>query len=294
MQTRWSNYGCWIGHHCHRVAKTTRSYRTIYRIPEVKCHQIKEGWFLYQYRKNQNDCQCEGWTIKKVKMLIKALQNVERIYSLPTTKKGFSPSFNLPGIWITRSIIDIFISSAWEKLTIRCITTTCAKHFTWRWPVINCRSLLNFGIAFGATGWEFSSNLPWIIWISCHFELLLPCRLLLASGTPVGFCNYIFNWINYETLIPVMDNCRQIRKSHAYVGKKNIAPIAVLPFSFHRFYSESKENLIKSTHFLFIQWREIVTLTDPELNTWEFFRVKLIWQNQFNVWFLLFCKIENL
>jgi len=209
-------------------------------------------------------------------------------------KRGFPLLLNLPGIRITCTIIDIFISSTWEKLTVRCITTTCAKYFAWRWPVINGGSLLNFSFTFRATGWEFSSNLPWIIWVTCHFELLLPCRLLLASGTPVGFWNYIFDWIDYEALIPVMDNCRQVRKSHVYVGKKNIAPIAVLPFSFDRFNSESKENLIKSTHFLFIKWREIVTLTNPELNAWEFFRVKLIWQNQFNVWFLLFCKIKNL
>ena len=174
MQTRWSNYGCWIGHHCHRVAKTSQSDRTIYRIPDVKSHQMKEGWFPDQYRKNQNDCQCEGWTIKKVKMLIRVLQNVERIFRLPTTKKGISPSFNLPGIRITLAIIDIFISRTWEKLTIRCITTTCAKHFAWWWPVVNDGSLLNFSFAFGATGWEFGSNLPWIIWVMCHFELLLP------------------------------------------------------------------------------------------------------------------------
>jgi len=177
---------------------------------------------------------------------------------------------------------------------VRCITTTCAKHFAWRWPVINGVSLNNFSFAFGTIGWEFGSNLPWIIWVACHRFIPLPCGFLLAPGTLVGFCNYIFDWINYETLIPMMDNCRQIRKSHVYVGEKDIAPIAVLPFSFNRFNSESKENLIKSTHFLFINWREIVTLINPELNTWKFFRIKLIWQNQFNVWFLLFCKIENL
>jgi len=38
MQTRWSNC-CWrIGHHCHRVAKTARSDRTIFRIQELKSH----------------------------------------------------------------------------------------------------------------------------------------------------------------------------------------------------------------------------------------------------------------
>jgi len=90
MQTRWSNCGWRIKHHCHSVAKSTRSDRTIYRLPEVKSHQIKEGWFPDKYRKNQNDCQCEGWTIKKIKMLINALQNVERIFHLPTTKRrGF-------------------------------------------------------------------------------------------------------------------------------------------------------------------------------------------------------------
>jgi len=64
-----------------------------------------------------------------------------------------------------------------------------------------------------------------------------------------------------------MDNGRQIRKSHTYVGQKNIAPIAVLPFPFNRFNSESEENLVKSAHFLLIKRREIVALTVPELHT---------------------------
>jgi len=64
-----------------------------------------------------------------------------------------------------------------------------------------------------------------------------------------------------------MDNCRQVRKSHADVGKKNIAPLAVLPFTFNRFDSESKENLVKSAHSLLIECREIVALTVPELHT---------------------------
>ena len=119
-------------------------------------------------------------------MLIMALQNVERIFHLPTTKKGISPSFHLPCIRITFIIIDIFISNSWEKLTIRCITTTCTKHFAWWWLVINGGSLLNSSFAFRATGWELGSNLSWIIWVMCHFELLLPYRLLLAPGTPVG------------------------------------------------------------------------------------------------------------
>jgi len=38
IQTRWSNCGYWIGHHCHRVTKTTRSDRTIFRIQELKSH----------------------------------------------------------------------------------------------------------------------------------------------------------------------------------------------------------------------------------------------------------------
>ncbi len=50
-----------------------------------------------------------------------------------------------------------------------------------------------------------------------------------------------------------MDNCRQIRKSHIDVSEDNVAPVAVLPFSFNRFNSETEENLIKSAHFLLIQ-----------------------------------------
>ena len=90
-----------------------------------------------------------------------------------------------------------------------------------------------------------------------------------------------------------MDNGRQVRESHADVGKKNIAPIAVLPFTFNRFNSEPEEYLVKSAHFLLIECWEIVALTDPELHTGEFFRIELIGENQLNVRFLLFCKIEN-
>ncbi len=64
-----------------------------------------------------------------------------------------------------------------------------------------------------------------------------------------------------------MDYCRQVRESHVDVGKKNIAPIAVLPFAFNRFNSESVEYLIKSAHFLLVKCWEIITLTVPELHT---------------------------
>jgi len=64
-----------------------------------------------------------------------------------------------------------------------------------------------------------------------------------------------------------MDNCRQVRKSHADIGEKNIAPIAVLPFTFNRFNSESEEYLVKSAHFLLIKCWEIIALTVPELHT---------------------------
>jgi len=52
-----------------------------------------------------------------------------------------------------------------------------------------------------------------------------------------------------------MDNGRQVRKSHADVGQKDIAPIAVLPFTFNRFNAESEEHLVKSAHFLLIECR---------------------------------------
>ena len=85
---------CWrIGHHCHRVAKTIRSDRTIFCKPEVKSHQMKEGWLPDQYRKNQNDCQFEGGTIKKGKVVDQALQSVERIFYLPTIKRRDFPFF---------------------------------------------------------------------------------------------------------------------------------------------------------------------------------------------------------
>jgi len=64
-----------------------------------------------------------------------------------------------------------------------------------------------------------------------------------------------------------MDNRRQVGKSHIDVGQKNIAPIAVLPFTFNRFNSESEEYLVKCTHFLLIECREMVALTVPELHT---------------------------
>ena len=85
--------------------------------------------------------------------------------------------------------IDFFLISSWEKLTVKCITTTCAKHFPWWWPVINGVSLLNFRFAFGASGWEFGSNLPWIIWVKRHFKCCCPADFLLASGTPVEWLN---------------------------------------------------------------------------------------------------------
>jgi len=42
MQTRWSNNSCWIKHHCHSVAKSTRSDRTIFRIPEGKASKWRK------------------------------------------------------------------------------------------------------------------------------------------------------------------------------------------------------------------------------------------------------------
>ena len=135
---------------------------------------MKRGWFPDQYRKNQNDCACEGWSIKKGKDVDQGFPKWgSNLPAADDQKRGFPLSLNLPCKWISIAGIDIFISSTWEKLTIRCITTTYAKHFAWWWPVINCRSLFNFSFTFRATGWEFGSNLPWIIWIMRHFTC--PC-----------------------------------------------------------------------------------------------------------------------
>ena len=90
-----------------------------------------------------------------------------------------------------------------------------------------------------------------------------------------------------------MDNGRHIGESHADIGKKDIAPVTVLPFSFDWFYSESIENLVKSAHFLLIEWRKVKALADPEFHTGELFRIELIGENQLYVRFLLFVKIEQ-
>ena len=94
-------------------------------------------------------------------------------FFLHDQKRGEDPfSFNLPGIWISFAGIDLFISHRREKLTVWCIATIGAKHFVWWWPVINCSSLLNFSFALGAIGWEFGTDLPWIIWGLRHIICL--------------------------------------------------------------------------------------------------------------------------
>jgi len=64
-----------------------------------------------------------------------------------------------------------------------------------------------------------------------------------------------------------MDNSGQVGESHADISEQDIAPVTILPFSFNRFNSESKENLIKCTHLLFIKRREVEALIDPEFHT---------------------------
>jgi len=61
--------------------------------------------------------------------LIRAVKKKGSLFS-KRAKKGDPLSFNLPGIWISIAGIDLFISCRREKLPERCISATCAVHFS--------------------------------------------------------------------------------------------------------------------------------------------------------------------
>ena len=151
-------------HSCHRM----HWYRVSQELKAAKQRRMVPG----PKPENQNELPVIGFPFNR-NCRWSGL-NKQGSSFFPRPKKGRRPlPFNLPGIWISIAGIDLFIIHRKEKLTVRCITTIGAKHFVWWWPVINSRSFLNFGFAFGATGWEFGTDLPWIIWESRH--IICPC-----------------------------------------------------------------------------------------------------------------------
>ena len=145
------------------------SYRVSQELKAVKQRRMFPG----SKPENQNELPVIGFPFSR-NCRWSGLHNQGSSFFSHDQKRGDPFLFNLPGIWISLAGIDFFISNRREKLTVRCIATIGAKHFVWWWPVINGRSLLDFSFAFGATGWEFSTDLPWIIWITRHFI----CRCL--------------------------------------------------------------------------------------------------------------------
>lgn len=88
-------------------------------------------------------------------------------------------------------------------------------------------------------------------------------------------------------------NGGDFHKSHVDVGKKDIAPITVLPFALHRFDTKTKDDLVESAHLLFIEPRWVEALGEPLPYVREFFGVKLVRKDLPDIGFLLWIKVEN-
>jgi len=88
-------------------------------------------------------------------------------------------------IWIL-VLVPFFISCGREKFPVIFISARQAINLSGRRPVIGVGALGQSAATGGTVAVEFDFQWIWIIFITNHKKMPLPCGLVKASGTPVN------------------------------------------------------------------------------------------------------------